>query len=241
MGLPYGVSVSPRPRRLDHLLSACGYCSRSDARLWLHGGRVTVDGKPTTDPDQRVDPDRVRIDGEPVESPDGIVALFNKPPGRVCTHEEGTTPNIYQLLPERWTARNPAIASVGRLDKDATGLLVMTDQGDLIHKWTSPRHHVPRVYEVTVDKPLDPALVPQFASGELPLPGDPDPCRPAKLEITGDCTARVELTEGRYHQVKRMFAGQGWQVLALHRVRFGEFEIGDLAPGAWRIVPLPPE
>ncbi len=233
------MPASPRPRRLDHLLSACGYCSRADARFWLRGGRVTVDGKPTVDPDQRVDPARVLIDGESVDSPDGIVALLNKPFGHVCTHEETGDPIIYQLVPERWIARNPVVASVGRLDKDATGLIVLTDQGDLIHRWTSPRNHVPRVYEVIVDKALDASLVPRFADGSLPLPGDAEPCRPAKLELTGECTARVELTEGRYHQVKRMFAGQGWQVMALHRVRFGEFELGDLESGKWRVVPLP--
>ena len=200
---------------------------------------MTVDGKPAVDPDQRVDPTRVLIDSEPVESPNGIVALLNKPLGYVCTHEETGVPTIYQLTPERWAARNPVVASVGRLDKDATGLIVLTDQGDLVHRWTSPRHHVPRVYEVTVDKPLNESLVPLFASGNMPLPADPEPCRPAKLELTGECTARVELTEGRYHQVKRMFAGQGWQVMALHRVRFGEFELGELQTGKWRVVPLP--
>ena len=231
--------ASPRPRRLDQLLSACGYCSRRDARVWLRRGRVTVDGQPVSSPDERVDPARVLIDGEPPDHPDGIVALFHKQAGYVCSHDEGDEQTIYDAMPRRWTDRNPPVTSVGRLDKDATGLLVMTDDGDLVHRWTAPRHHVPRVYEVMVDRPLDTLLIEQFASGTLLMPGDDRSCAPAKLELTGEFTARLELTEGRFHQVKRMFAGQGWLVVRLHRVQFGSFELGDLAPGTWHIVDPP--
>jgi 16S rRNA pseudouridine516 synthase len=237
--LTCGMSAAPRLRRLDQILSASGYCSRRDARAWVKHGRLTIDGVLAESADLKADPARVCVDGQPVDDPEGLLALYHKPIGYVCSHEEGPSPTIYQALPERWPCRNPAVSSVGRLDKDATGLLLMTDQGELIHRWTSPRHHVPRVYEVTVDKPLNPDLIPKFASGALRLPGDTEPCLPARLALIGDCRAELELTEGRYHQVKRMFAGQGWQVMALHRIRFGPYELGDLPVGTWRQIPLP--
>ncbi|MBN8248255.1 MAG: rRNA pseudouridine synthase [Verrucomicrobia bacterium] len=219
--------------RLDQLLSRFGFCSRSEARHWLRAGRVTVDGQSVADPSRRVAVATVRVDGAPVEFPGGILALFHKPAAVVCSHDEGEGRRVYDLLPERWSRRNPPVQSVGRLDKDATGLLVLTDIGDWIHRWTSPRHHVPKLYEVTVDADLDPACVERFASGTLRLDGESAPCLPARLEILSAREARIEITEGRYHQVKRMFASQGAHVVRLHRTRFGPFELGALAEGEW--------
>jgi 16S rRNA pseudouridine516 synthase len=120
-------------------------------------------------------------------------------------------------------------------------VLLLTDDGDLVQRWTSPRHGVTKLYEVTVDRDLPPALVERFASGTLLLDGEDKPCRPAKMEIISPRRARLELTEGRYHQVKRMFASQGCGVLQLHRSRFGEFTVEGLAPGEWRVLPGWPE
>ncbi len=226
-------------RRLDQLLSACGYCSRSEARLWVRGGRVLVSGQRAKAADQKARAEDVTVDGEPVDSPAGILALLHKPAGYVCSHDTKEGPRVFDLLPARWLERNPPVATVGRLDKDATGALVITDQGELVHRWTSPKRHVTKLYEVTVDKDLDPKLVGVFASGELRLDEEPKPCLPAKLEIVSAREARLELTEGKYHQVKRMFASQGWTVLRLHRSRFGEFEVGDLPVGQWRKLELP--
>jgi 16S rRNA pseudouridine516 synthase len=103
-----------------------------------------------------------------------------------------------------------------------------------VHRWTSPKRHVTKLYEVTVDRDLDARLIALFASGELHLEGEAKPCLPAKLEILTPRTARLELTEGKYHQVKRMFASQGSTVTRLHRRRFGDFELGDLPVGEWR-------
>lgn len=226
-----------RLRRIDQLLSSCGYCSRREAKGWVKQGLVTVDGVTATSPDEKVDPARMQVEGEPLDHPDGLLVLFHKPVGSICTHEDEEGPTIYSLLPERWRHRNPPVSSVGRLDKDASGLLVLTDDGALVQKWTAPRHHVPKLYEVTLDR--DPQLewVAVFASGTFLMPGESKPCAPARLELVGPKTARLELTEGRFHQVKRMFAGLGAVVQTLHRPRFGPFELGTLAPGQWRVVP----
>jgi 16S rRNA pseudouridine516 synthase len=143
---------------------------------------------------------------------------------------------VYSLLPERWSRRNPPITSVGRLDKETTGLLLITDRGELVQRWTSPRHKVTKRYEVVSDQDLDPDLVPLFASGTLRLPDDADPCLPANLVLTGVRSAHLDLVEGRYHQVRRMFASQGFRVTSLHRSLFGALELGDLPPGQWRAV-----
>ena len=232
-------SATSRPLRLDQLLSRFGYCSRSEARIWLRQGRVRVRGVPATDPAQRVHTADVQIDGEPVDHPAGLLVLFHKPAGRVCSHETDEGPSIYDGLPPRWLQRNPPVTSIGRLDKDATGLLLLTDDGALVHRWTSPRHDVPKVYEATLDRDLDPAWIAVFASGTLQLDGESSPCLPARLEIRSPREALLELTEGRYHQVKRMFASQGARVIRLHRTRFGPFELGDLPVGQWRVLPMP--
>jgi len=231
--------IPEKPRRLDQILSRYGYCSRSEGAAWLRSGRVIVRGTPAVATDARSLPSEVLIDGQPVESPGGLLALFHKPAGYVCSHDGRDGPTIYELLPARWPRRHPPVTSVGRLDRDTTGLLLLTDDGALVQRWTSPRHKVPKVYEVSVDADLRPELVKLFASGALLLEGEDKPCLPAKLEILGAHEARLEIIEGRYHQVKRMFASQELNVTRLHRSRFGQFELGDLQPGQWRLLPLP--
>lgn len=226
-------------RRLDQLLSSCGYCSRSEARFWVRGGRVLVGGKRAEAVDQKARAADVVVDGEPLDSPEGILVLLHKPAGYVCSHDTKEGPRVFDLLPPRWLERNPPVTTVGRLDKDATGALVISDQGELVHRWTSPKRHVTKLYEVTVDRDLEAKLVGAFAAGTLLLEDEHKPCLPAKLEIVSAREARLELTEGKYHQVKRMFASQGWTVTRLHRSRFGDFELGDLAVGQWRKLALP--
>jgi len=223
-------------RRLDQIMSSCGYCSRSEAIRWLRAGRILVRGVPPTRTDEKVLPEDVLIDGEPVECPGNLLALFHKPAGCVCSHDSKEGQTIYDLLPPRWPRRNPPVTSVGRLDRDTTGVLLLTDDGALVQRWTSPRHKVPKLYEVTVDADLKPELVPLFANGQLMLPDEDKPCLPAKLELAGPREARLELVEGRFHQVKRMFESQGFNVTRLHRSRFGNFELGALAPGQWRFI-----
>jgi 16S rRNA pseudouridine516 synthase len=225
-------------RRLDQLLANLGYCSRREAREWIRAGRVTVSDQRAEDVAQKAAPTAVRVDGEALDHPEGLLLLFHKPVGLVCSHDDREGPNVYSLLPERWRRRHPPVISVGRLDKDTSGLLLLTDQTALVHRLTSPRHKVPKVYRATVDRDLDPTLVGSFASGALMLAGETEPCAPAKLHLLGPREARLTLTEGRYHQVRRMFAAAGATVLTLHRERFGEWELGELAPGQWRELPF---
>ena len=229
---------NPRVRRLDQLLASLGYCSRSEARDWVKAGRVTVRGSPADEVAQKVSPEDVRIDGEPLDHPAGLLLLLHKPVGLVCSHDARDGPSVYALLPERWRQRNPAVTSVGRLDKDTSGLLLLTDQTALVHRLTSPKHKVPKIYRAVVDRDLAPGLIAQFASGTLQLDGEETPCAPAELKIISAREAEITLTEGRYHQVRRMFAAVGSTVLTLHRARFGDLELGEQPAGTWRELPV---
>ena len=226
-------------RRLDQILASLGYGSRREVRELLSAGRVTVDGVEADDPAAKAKPSAVRLDGAPLEFPDGLFVVFNKPAGCVCSHDTREGQRIYDLLPPRWLARNPATTSVGRLDRDTTGLLLLTDDTALVHRLTSPKHHVDKVYEATLDRAPEPHLVDAFASGTLLLAEEDKPCAPAKLVLRGGPEIELTLTEGRFHQVKRMFAHFGYEVRRLHRSRFGDYTLGDLGPGQWREVPRP--
>lgn len=225
-------------RRLDQILSNLGYCSRREARGWIAAGRVTVAGQLAEDPGQRTADAAVRVDGEPLEHPGGLLLLLHKPLGLVCSHDGREGPSVYSLLPERWRRRNPPITSVGRLDKDTSGALLLTDQSQLVHRLTSPKHKVPKVYRATVAADLPPETAAVFAAGTLLLRGESTPCAPAELRVLGPREAEVTLTEGRYHQVRRMFASQGCEVLTLQRIRFGHLELDGLDAGQWRELAL---
>jgi 16S rRNA pseudouridine516 synthase len=225
-------------RRLDQLLANLGYCSRREARDWVASGAVTVRGEVADDFGAKAAADDVRVDGEPLDHPDGLLLVLHKPLGLVCSHELREGPNVYSLLPPRWQRRNPQVTSVGRLDKDTSGLLLLTDQSALVHRLTSPKHKVPKIYRATVDRDLAAELVPLFAAGTLILDGEEKPCAPAELKIVSPREAEVTLTEGKYHQVRRMFAAAGATVLTLRREKFGDLALGDLAPGTWHELPV---
>ena len=225
-------------RRLDQLLANLGYCSRRDAREWIRSGRVTVNGKVEKDFGAKAHPATVQLDGEPLDHPDGLLLLVHKPLGLVCSHDAREGPNVYSLLPPRWRERNPVVTSVGRLDKDTSGLLLLTDQSELVHRLTSPKHKVPKVYHATLNSDLPAGLTEFFAAGTLVLKDEEEPCAPAELKVLGPREAELTLTEGKYHQVRRMFASQGCEVLTLQRLRFGPLELGGLAAGQWRELPL---
>jgi 16S rRNA pseudouridine516 synthase len=226
-------------RRLDQVLSSLGYCSRREVAGLVKEGRVKLGGTVLTKADKRVDPHQITLDDEPLEAPDGLLVMLHKPVGYVCTHSDGEGQTLYELLPPRWLNRNPGVTSVGRLDKDTSGLLLITDIGSLVHRYTSPKAEVEKVYLAEVDRDLDPALIEVFALGTLMLRGEERPCLPARLEIISARCARLTLTEGRYHQVRRMFASQGYHVEKLHRERFGPYDLGSLAVGEWQPLALP--
>jgi 16S rRNA pseudouridine516 synthase len=229
-------------RRLDQLLSNLGYCSRREARTWIDSGRVLVKDRAADNPGMKCDPADVRIDGEPLDHPAGLLLLLHKPAGVVCSHDAREGRLVYDLIPERWRRRNPPVTSVGRLDQETTGLLLLTDQAMLVHRLTSPKHKVPKIYSAVLDRdvPADRAeeIARQFAGGALVLDGEKDPCRPAILRWLGPRRAELTLVEGRYHQVRRMFASEGFTVISLHRESFGNLTLGDLPPGKWQELPL---
>ena len=184
-------------RRLDQLLANLGYCSRREARDFLKKNTVTVKGQAVRDPSGKAHAADVLINGEPLDHPDGLLLVLNKPLGLVCSHDEREGPNVYSLLPERWRRRNPIVTSIGRLDKETSGLLLLTDQSPLVHRLTSPKHKVPKVYRASVDRDLSPDVIPLFASGTLLLTDEKDACAPADLRIISPRDAQVTLTEGR--------------------------------------------
>lgn len=225
-----------KARRLDQLLASLGYGSRREVQGMVARGLVTVGGEVAERADVRVSAGEVLVRGVALEAPEGLLAVLHKPLGYVCTRaaDEGAT--IYELLPKRWLMRNPAVTSVGRLDKETSGLLLVTDRGDLVQRWTSPKSEVEKVYEVEVDRDLEGDLVELFASGTMQLRGEEKACLPAVLEVLGERRARLTLKEGRYHQVRRMFACAGWHVEGLHRSRFGEYGLEGLGEGEWRLL-----
>lgn len=229
-------SSTPSKQRLDQLLTSLGYGSRSEAKKLIAAGHVTIEGKKVKANDMKAFASDVLFDGEPLDPPQGMVILMHKPQGLVCSHDEGEGALVYSLLPQRWQNRSPKISTIGRLDKETSGLLLLTDDGALLHRLTSPRHHVPKLYEATLDRALKGDEAEIFASGTLMLNGEKSPCLPAKLIILDDTHVTLEITEGRYHQVRRMFAAVGNHVTALHRSSFGDLTLGDLKEGEYRVL-----
>ena len=209
--------------KLAKQLAGLGYGSRKEVAIAIRDGRVTGEGED------------LRIDGEPIDPPHGMVLMMHKPAGFTCSHaDQGRL--VYDLLPPRFQKRDPKVSSVGRLDAETTGLLLFTDDGALLHRLISPKSSLEKTYEATLARPLEGHEAALFSAGTLVLRGEDKPCLPARLEVTGTHTARLTLTEGRYHQVRRMFAAAGNHVEALHRSRFGGLELGDLTVGAWRLL-----
>lgn len=230
--------MKPSKVRLDKLLSSLGYCSRREVAILLREGIITHTENLPLKSDTKVAHDQIRFDGEPLDPPQGMVIVMHKPLGYICSHDDGEGRLVYDLLPERWRRRDPKISTVGRLDKETSGLLLLTDDGALLHCLTSPRHHVAKLYEATLDRPLKGDEEQIFASGTLMLNGEKSPCLPAKLEVIDETHAKLEIVEGRYHQVRRMFAAVGNHVTALHRSTFGNLTLGDLEVGEYRLLSI---
>ena len=227
--------------RLDRLLANLGYGTRREVQGLIGAGRVALDGKTLRDIGQRLPvtadlTQRMTVRGAPLDPSSPLTLIMHKPLGVVCSHREAGR-SLYELLPDRWRARDPVLSTIGRLDAETSGLLLITDDGGLLHRVISPRNHVAKRYHVTVDRPLDGGEAALFAAGTLVLEGDTAPLAPARLEPLTATTAYLTITEGRYHQVRRMFAAVGNHVTGLHRDRIGGLDLpSDLAPGAFRII-----
>lgn len=227
-----------RSMKLVKHLANLGYGSRKEVAWMFREGRVTDANGEVLYADDPLDHDNVRVDGEPLDPPPGLVLMLHKPAGYTCsTRDPGRI--VYDLLPPRFRLRNPVLSTVGRLDRDTTGLLLMTDDGQLLHRIVSPKAKLPKVYEAELAGDLRGDEAALFASGSLLLEGESTPLLPARMDVLGPRRARLVLHEGRYHQVRRMFAATGNRVVALHRPRIGGLDLGDLPEGQWR--PLGPE
>ncbi len=229
--------MKPPRARLDRLLANLGYGSRREVAALVAAGQVTLDGARLADAAARIEVTadlarRMHVAGARLDPPAPFTLIMHKPLGLVCSHREPGR-SIYELLPARWRARMPALSSIGRLDADTTGLLPITDDGDLLHRIISPRRHVAKRYHVALDRPLAGDEGAIFAEGSLTLDGER--LAPAQLETLSQNTAFLTITEGRYHQVRRMFLAVGLEVIGLHRDRIGGLDLpADLGSGQYR-------
>jgi 16S rRNA pseudouridine516 synthase len=216
-------------------LANLGYGSRKQVAWLFREGRVTDAAGEVLYADDAPTHDQIRVDGEPLDPAPRMLLMLHKPVGVTCsTKDPGRV--VFDLLPSRFRLRNPALSTVGRLDRDTSGLLLLTDDGQLLHRVIAPKSKLPKVYLATLAQDLrgDEAAV--FASGTLMLEGEKTPLLPADLEVLGPHRARLTLHEGRYHQVRRMFAAVGNHVDGLHRERVGGLTLGDLPSGEWRML-----
>ena len=226
--------------KLLRQIANLGYGSRREVQGLFADGRITdADGQPLT-PTSDCAWAQIRIDGEALDPPAGVCLALHKPTGYVCSHrDQGRL--VYSLLPPRFRLRKPQISSIGRLDADSSGLLLLTDDGALLHRIASPRHGPGKTYRVELDRDLQGDEATTFASGELLLRGEDHPLQPAQLRVLGARQAEVTIHEGRYHQVRRMFAAVGNHVNRLHRVAIGRLwltEPGETAASLEAALPI---
>jgi len=221
--------------KLVKLLANLGYGSRKQVAFMFREGRITDENGEVLYADDQVEHVRIRVDGEPLDPPLGLTILLHKPTGYTCSKsDQGKL--VYDLLPPRFQLRSPVLASVGRLDKDTSGLLLMTDDGKLLHRIVHPKSHLSKVYEAKLARDLSGNETEIFGSGTLMLESERTPLAPALMEVINARTVKLTLTEGRYHQVRRMFASMGNHVETLHRSQVGGLNLGDLPSGQWRVL-----
>lgn len=234
------MSAAPKIR-LDRLLANLGYGSRRDIDLLARAGLLRLGDELLRDASIKITADAafgaaMTVDGEELDPLPGVALMMHKPVGVTCSHKEAGK-LVYSLLPERFSRREPALSTVGRLDKDTSGLLLLTDDGALLHKIISPRHQTPKIYRATLAQALREDAAEIFGSGQMMLEGEDKPLLPAKLEILSPTEALVTICEGRYHQVRRMFAAVGNHVEQLCRIAIGALTLpDDLLPGESQIM-----
>jgi 16S rRNA pseudouridine516 synthase len=227
--------------QLQDVLYSQGFGTRRICAGLIQQGHVAVDGRVVDDARAEFETEGLRFCVDGVDWPYRPLAylMLHKPAGTECSRKPSTYPSIYSLLPAPLRQRPQkgavqGVQAVGRLDQDTTGLLLLTDDGQFIHRMSSPKHHVPKVYEVVTKHPVGPSEASRLLEGVV-LEDDPRPVRAAACEVTGERELRLTLTEGKYHQVKRMVAAVGNRVVALHRASIGALVLPpDLLPGQWR-------
>lgn len=220
--------------RLDQFVSQSTGMSRKDAQRCIRGKHIIVSGHIITKAATHITAsDKVLLDFEPIVLPGKIYLMLHKPAGVVSATEDASQPTVMDLIDHpHWHT----LHIVGRLDKDTTGLLLLTNDGDWSHRITSPHHHVAKTYLAGLAEPLAAGAAEQLRNGIL-LNGEKQPTRPAQAEVLTDNQVRLTIHEGRYHQVKRMFAALGNRVISLHREQVGPWRLpDDLEAGEWRLL-----
>jgi 16S rRNA pseudouridine516 synthase len=226
---------------LQDILFSQGFGPRRLCLGLVQRGLVQVGGETVTDPFAEFETNdfAFTVEGQPWTFHAKAYVLLYKPAGYETSQKPSAWPSIYSLLPAPLRQRpnkglTPGVQAIGRLDQDTTGMLILSDDGVFIHRMSSPKHHVPKVYEVDTADPVDEQQAKRLLAGVV-LDDDPKPVRAAACEVTGSHQLRLTLTEGKYHQVKRMLAAVGNRVTALHRSRIGRLELpADMKPGEWR-------
>lgn len=224
---------------LERLLRSQGFGSRPECRTLISTGRVVVEGELCEDPYREFEPEGLNfsVDGVAWRYRKLVYLALNKPLDYECSHKPKHHPSIYSLLPPHFLTRN--VQAVGRLDEDTTGLLLFTDDGQFIHRYTSPKKNIPKVYEVTAKHPVSDEQIAALLQGVL-LNDEPVPIAATACERISESLLRLTVTEGKYHLVKRMIGAAGNRVEALHRVSVGSFVLPDnLLPGEWTLLELP--
>jgi len=216
-------------------ISNLGYGSRKEVSLMFREGRITDAAGEVLYADDVTTHENIRVDEEPLDPVSGMILMLHKPAGYTCsTKDKGRL--VYDLLPDRFRIRKPVLAPIGRLDKETTGLLLMTDDGDLLHRIISPKNKLPKVYEADLASPLRGDEVELFASGEMMLESENSPLAPAVLQPVSELRVRLTIIEGRYHQIRRMFAAVGNHVVNLHRSEIGGLDLGSLPAGQYQLL-----
>ncbi len=222
-----------KKERLDKIIAGRGYCTRKEVRFLISAGRIKIAGEEARDATAKVDPDSITLDDRPLDIGPGITLILHKPVGYICSKsDEGLL--VYSLLPPRYCLRNPALSTVGRLDKDTSGLLLLTDDGQLSHRISAPKKAISKTYAFMLESDLEGHEADIFASGTLTLRSEETPLAPARLDAEGPRHGQITITEGRYHQVRRMFAAVGQRVATLQRTAIGNLQL-DVPEGQFRI------
>ncbi len=217
--------------RLDKVISSAGICSRKECGRLGREGRITVNGQVVRMLDTKVDEDSViAIDGQEIVRHRDVVCIMNKPAGFVTSTDDNRSRTVMELLPEEMLRQK--VVPAGRLDKDTEGLLVFTNNGDLLHRLISPKSGISKTYYVEHDGLITDQAVKNAQEGIVLKDGTA--CKPASIDILEDGRSDITITEGMYHQVKRMFAALGCHVTYLRRIRIGGLSLGDLAPSQVR-------
>ena len=220
--------------RIDKILSELGICTRREAAKAAKSGGILVDGKPEKDVSKHIDPDKSVISflGRAVAYKKFTYVMLNKPEGYVSATDDKSLPYVTELLPEELRRRE--LFPVGRLDRDTVGLMILTNNGQLAHSVLSPKHHVEKLYRFTAAEPLKDGAEELFRGGVTLADGYE--CKSAVLTLDeGRTSGEIILTEGKYHQIKRMIASTGNKVTSLERIAFGGIELDTaLARGEWR-------